>query len=132
MDVTKLSKETLERIKSLRIDTLFEKHEGPWTWEFFLGKYARQQPNEQPDFLQIDGEWVLLPVTKEEHQHITVFRTIWSQDRQAVTIFLRNNYQYCGSLEHDFVAICDRYPGEDFYLTIFYHNKYESAIYRLG
>lgn len=131
MKITELSQETLARIKLLRIDALFEKHEGPLAWEFFFGKFGDRQLNEQPDFMQIDGEWVLLPVTKEEHQYITILRTIWGEDRHAVTIFLRNDYQYCGSLEHDFVAICERYPGEDFYLAIFYHNKFETAIYRL-
>ena len=55
MRLAGLSKTTIERIKSVRWDRILEKHEGPWDWESVLHWH-------EPEFLSIDGHFVLLPL----------------------------------------------------------------------
>ena len=115
---------TLDKIKAYRWDRSIEKHEGPESWASVLKYY-------EPDFMMIDGYPVLLPVPKEQHRNITILRCIVSQDEQTLTLFLKDT-TYVDDIDDPrmalfyagFVAICDRIPGEDFYLTIFYHEWY--------
>jgi hypothetical protein len=55
MKLENLSTETLDKIKSVRWDRIIEKHEGPENWESVLRYY-------KPDFIEIEGRWVLLPL----------------------------------------------------------------------
>jgi hypothetical protein len=118
MNLSSLPAETLDRLKAWRWDRIIEKHEGPMSWESTL-RYA--------DFVSIDGRDVLLPLDAEQRPNVTILRTIVSEDQQTLTIFLKDT-TYADSPEYEFftagfVAVCDKFPGEDFYVAILYHEK---------
>ena len=118
MKLSTLSPHILERIKSYRWDRIIEKHEGPEDWRSEL-EYG------DPEFMEVNGHHVLLPVRREQHPNITILRCIVGDDGQTLTLFLKNSTyvhdprdeMFCSG----FVAVCDRFPGEDFYIAIVYH-----------
>ena len=115
MRLAGLSKTTIERIKSVRWDRILEKHEGPWDWESVLRWH-------EPEFLSIEGHFVLLPLDQEHHSNITVLRTIVSQDGNSLTIFLKDTTHYGDDpFSAGFLAICEKVTDEDFFLTTVYH-----------
>jgi hypothetical protein len=114
MKLAELSPETLSKIQSVRWDRIIEKHEGPFDWESVLRYY-------EPEFMEVGGRWVLLPVEHSRHANITILRTIWSADDHSVTLFLKDTTYDDDSFFSGFLAVCDRVKGEDFYLAIVYH-----------
>ena len=122
MRIADLAAETIERIKTVRYDRFVEKHEGPFTWEdeFQYGS---------PEFMEVEGRYVLLPVDENQRPNITFLRCIPSADGRTLTLFLKDTTwikEESGwdSIFAGVVAICDRLPGEDFYVAIFYHEWY--------
>jgi hypothetical protein len=122
MKLSDLPPETIERIKQVRYDRFLEKHEGPFDWEGEL-KWGT------PDFMTIEGRDVLLPIDQDQHPNISVLRAIPSSDGNTLTLFLKDTtwlegddpfYQMLAGR----VAICDKLPGEDFFLAVFYHEWY--------
>jgi hypothetical protein len=83
MKLSQFSPEVIEKIKSYRWDRILEKHEGPWSWESVL-KYH------QPELMEIDGKYVLLPISQEHHPNITILRCIPSADGNTLTLFLKD------------------------------------------
>ena len=71
LHIAQLPKDTLDKIKAYRYDYFIEKHEGPARWETMF-RYG------QPEFLDIGGQAVLLPVGRDHHPNITVLRSIVS------------------------------------------------------
>jgi hypothetical protein len=114
MRLTDLSQEALAKIKAIRYDRIIEKHEGPFSWESVL-KY------DEPEFLEIEGRWVLLPIGREQHPNITILRTIWSDDSNSLTLFLKDTTYDDAPFFSGYLAICDQIKDEDFYLAIVYH-----------
>ena len=118
MTLSSLARQAIEKIKTYRYDRILEKHEGPEDWRSTL-TYG------DPEFLEIAGRSVLLPVDREQHPNITILRCIVSEDGQSLTIFLKDTtYVDDPRLEMfdaGFVAVCDKVPGEDFFLAILYH-----------
>jgi len=114
MKLENLSTETLDKIQSVRWDRIIEKHEGPDDWESVM-RYS------EPEFLEIEGRWVLLPVERDQHPNISILRTIWSADGNSLTLFLRDTTYDDHPLFSGFMAVCDRVKGEDFFLAILYH-----------
>jgi len=114
MKISDLSTETLEKIKLVRWDRIIEKHEGPEDWESVL-EY------EEPEFIQIEGCAVLLPVDKSHHPNIRVIRSIWSADNNSVTLFLSDTTYEDDPFFSGFMAVCDRLKDEEFFLAILYH-----------
>jgi hypothetical protein len=114
MKVTDLSNETLAKIKTVRWDRIIEKHEGPFRWEseFSYG---------EPEFMEIEGRWVLLPVEASQHQNITILRTIWSADGNSLTLFLKDTTFDDDWSMSGYMAVCDRLKGEEFFLAVLYH-----------
>lgn len=113
-----LSKATIEKIKSYRYDRIIEKHEGPAHWRSVIEYY-------QPEFIEIDKKPVLFPIEREQHKNITLLRTITDKEENTLIVFLKDttfvsNPKY-ENLEAGFVAICDKVPGESFYIAILYH-----------
>src|SRR5438874_765549 len=84
MKLAELPPQTIEQIKRYRYDRIIGKHEGPEEWESVLRYY-------DPEFLQIEGDDVLLPIGKEQHANITVLRCIKSADGRSLTIFLKDS-----------------------------------------
>ncbi len=114
MKIANLSPETLEKIKSVRWDRIIEKHEGPERWESVLRYY-------EPEFIEIEGHWVLLPVEESRHPNITILRSIWSADGNSLTLFLKDTTYDDDPFFSGFMAVCDKVKGENFFLAILYH-----------
>ncbi len=118
MKVAELSSQVLRQIRGMRYDRIVEKHEGPFNWDSKF-KYG------SPEFLNIGGYDVLLPVDKERHGNISVLRCLVAKDELSLTLFLKDTTHVddvsCEFFQAGFVAVCDRFPGEDFFVTILYH-----------
>lgn len=127
--------ETLARIKRCRFDRIVEKHEGPfdWVWQIDPPPPTKYIANPRPedferdlaDFLLVDGRNVLLPIGRSHHPNVTILRVISSADDQSMTVFLRDRTHADdpGSemFSAGFMAVCDRMPGESFYLAHVFH-----------
>ncbi|RCJ42439.1 hypothetical protein A6770_34855 [Nostoc minutum NIES-26] len=114
MKISDLSAQTLEKIKLVRWDRIIEKHEGPEDWDSVL-RY------EEPEFIEVEGCAVLLPVDKSHHPNINIIRCIWSADRNSVTLFLSDTTYDDDPFSCGFMAVCDRPLYEEFFLAILYH-----------
>jgi hypothetical protein len=118
MKLTDLSPSIMARLRQMLFDRFINKHEGPWDWDSVLDHH-------QPECLHLDGYNVLLPVPKDQHPNISLVRCIVGDFRNSLTLFLKNT-TYAEDPRSDlflagFVAICDRFPDQDFYVTILYH-----------
>jgi hypothetical protein len=118
MRVAELRPEVIAKIKARRYDRIVEKHEGPEHWESFF-RYG------EPEFLQTGGFDVLLPVDRDHHPKISILRVLVSEDRLALTIFLKDT-TFVTDPQHEafmagFLAVCERMPGEQFYIASVYH-----------
>lgn len=114
MKLSDLSSEIIEKIKSVRWDRIIEKHESPENWGSVLRNY-------EPEFLEIEGCWVILPVERSHHANITILRTIWSADGNSLTLFLKDITYEDDPFFSGFMAVCDKVRNEDFFLAILYH-----------
>jgi hypothetical protein len=118
MKLSELSPQVIERIKAYRWDRIIEKHEGPEDWASVLEFYA-------PEFMVIEGRHVLLPVNREQHPNMTVLRCVVSKDGQTLTLFLRDTTYVHDPADEKFMAgflaVCDRVPGEEFFIAVVYH-----------
>ena len=114
MKLSDLSAQTLEKIKLVRWDRIIEKHEGPEDWDSVF-RY------EEPEFIEIKGCAVLLPVDKSHHPNISIIRCIWSADKNSVTLFLSDTTYDDDVFFSGFMAVCDRPKDEEFFLAILYH-----------
>jgi len=112
----KLSPKIKKKIKYCHWDRILEKHEGPESWQYEL-KYV--------EFMEISGHQVLLPISRERHPNITILRCIEGDDGQSLTIFLKDT-TYVREPDDEkfsagFMAVCDKFPDEDFFLAIVFH-----------
>jgi hypothetical protein len=118
MRLADLPPATHARIKARRWDRIIEKHEGPEPWESTL-RYN------DVDFLEIGGHLVLLPIDRAHHANITILRCLTATAQGALTIFLKDTtYVSDPAAERfaaGFVAVCERLPGEEFFLATLYH-----------
>jgi hypothetical protein len=114
MNLSNLSPESINKIKSVRWDRIIEKHEGPERWNSVLEYY-------DPEFMEIEGHPVLLPIERSHHLNITILRTIWSADGNSLTLFLKDTTFDDDPFFSGYMAVCDRVKGEDFFLAILYH-----------
>lgn len=113
MRVADLSAEIRHRLGAMRFDRIVEKHEGPWEWRYLL-------ENDVVEFITVEGFDVLLPVGRENYPNISVVRVIPSADRQTLTLFLTDT-TYFTEMFAGFMAVCERVPGEEWYLALLYH-----------
>jgi hypothetical protein len=118
LTVADLSAEPIAKIRAYRWDRIIEKHEGPETW-------ASELDFSDPEFMLIADCSILLPVSRKQHPNMTLLRTIVSRDGDSMTLFLKDTTFYSDPEDElfcaGFMAICDRVPGEDFFIAIVYH-----------
>lgn len=114
MEVSSLSPEAREKITRLRFDRIIEKHEGPERWADVF-EYA------DPDFLNLAGHDVLLPVDRENHPNVALLRCIESADGAALTLFLRDTTYGQDWYDSGYLAVCEKLPGESFFVATVYH-----------
>jgi hypothetical protein len=131
MLIEDLLPETLDRIKKSRWDRIIEKHEGPMTWEWMLKDYT---PNDmifridpdfdpiaaRPQFMQVGGHWVLLPVSRSLHPNITILHHFRSEDHSKLVIYLKDTTYDDSLFGAGYVTVCNR-QSEGFYLSTLYH-----------
>jgi len=131
MKLSQLSHQVIEQIKSCRRDEIGEKHEGLESWAYNFD--FADKIEDKPELMNINGNYVLLPIRKEEHPNIKIFRSISSADGKTITLFFQNTTYSDDLFESGYLAICDQFPGEDFFLAIVYHewfifeNPYEEG-----
>lgn len=111
----------IEKLASYRYDRIVEKHEGPWDW-------ASTLEYKMACFITAGEFQVLLPVEEHHRANITLTRCVASADGQLLTIFLQDT-TYDTGMFAGYMAVCERVPGEDWYVAIAYH---ECWISRLG
>lgn len=116
MKLADLPIETLNALGQRRYDSIIEKHEGPFDWAGVLKYY-------EPEFLDVCGHAVLLPIGREHHANISILRVTKSADGNSLTVFLKDT-TFVDSPDDEFfsagyLAVCDRV--DDFYLAIVYH-----------
>ena len=128
MKLRDLSSDALERIKRLLYDRILEKHEGPEKWSSVLEYYG-------PEFLTVNGQDVLLPVAAEHLKNATILRTIVGDNGASLTLFLKDTTRASDPRDEPFfagyIAICDRMPGEEYFIAIVYHSWFMGAAMRL-
>ena len=134
MSIDDLPAETLNRLSKSRWDRIIEKHEGPETWEWQL-KPHEYVPDDiiyqiepdydpvlaRPEFLQIDNQWVLLPVGRKHHPNMTILHCFLSEDRSKLVVYLKDTTFYDDWSMSGFIGICDR-QREGFYLASLLHD----------
>ena len=118
MKLSDLSPATRKRLDAWRWDRIIEKHEGPEDWGGTL-RYTDAQ------FIDVDGRAVLLPLDADQRPNVTILRTIVSEDERTLTIFLKDT-TYVTHPDDElfmagFLAVCDKFPGEEFYVAVVYH-----------
>jgi hypothetical protein len=127
MKLADLSPESLEKIKKLRYDCIIRKHEGPEKWSDDL-KFN------EVDFLEVEGHAVLLPIPASHHPNVTVLRCIVGDQGQSLTLFLKDTTLVQDPRQQSFfagfLAVCDRLPGEEFFVALVYHDWFLSASIR--
>lgn len=113
-----LSAEAVSKIRAYQWDGIIEKHEGPEDWNSTLDVYY-------PEFLSAAGFPILLPVGRERNPNITILRSIVSRDGDSLTVFLKDTTHYPDPEDELFwtgrMAVCDKVPGEEFFLAIVFH-----------
>jgi hypothetical protein len=127
MKLADLRPEALERIRRLRYDCIIEKHEGPERWSYVLEDY-------DTDFLMVDGHHVLLPIPGEQLPNVVVLRSIVGAGEQSLTLFLKDRTHVTNPVDETFagrIAICDKMPGNDFFIAIVFHEWFASAPVRV-
>jgi hypothetical protein len=135
MKLADLSEATRQKIAKVRWDRIIEKHEGPEDWSCLVDDDSEplifanrpdydpftSQIEDVPEFLIIDNRAVLLPIPRKYHPNVEIVRTNWSVDGNSVTIFLTDTTFGSDWFEIGYLAVCDKVAGEDFWLTIVYH-----------
>lgn len=113
MKVKDISEKTLQSVLNNHWDNGIERHETS-SWAFLL------DPPEA-EFFNVNGYDVLLPISKNHHPNISILRCIVSDDKQSLTIFLKDT-TYTSDTFAGFVAVCDKVPGEEWFIAILYHD----------
>lgn len=118
LKVADLSPAIIERIRVYRYDEIGEKHEGPENWDAAF-RFRR------PEFIDIGGYAVLLPLNAKHRANISILRCIVSQDQRTLTVFLKDTTFVSDPREEMFeagrLAICEKFEDQDFYLALVYH-----------
>ncbi|MDF0553139.1 hypothetical protein [Kamptonema sp. UHCC 0994] len=114
MKLQNLSTEIINKIRTSPWDGIVGKHEGPFNWSTVL------EDEEPPEFIEIEGRAILLPIPFFHHQNITILRIIWSKDEKSLTLFLKDTTYFDNKFQSGFVAVCDWIEG-DIFLAILFH-----------
>ncbi len=114
MKFADLKPETIEKLKLRRYDHIVEKHEGPFNWKW-------QIERGECEFIKAGEYFILLPVYLEQIPNIKILRVIESKDGNSLTIFLQDTTYYDDDFSSGFLAVCEKFAGEDFYTATVYH-----------
>ncbi|CAN5832566.1 hypothetical protein BH20ACI4_BH20ACI4_28950 [soil metagenome] len=115
MKFADLDNQTIESLKVRRYDRIVEKHEGPerWKWQIEHGEC---------EFIKAGEHFILLPIYLEQIPNITILRVIESKNDKSLTVFLKDTTYYGDDdFSSGFMAVCEKFEGEDFFTAIVYH-----------
>lgn len=114
MKIAQLSPLTRARLEESRYDRIVEKHEGPFRWQWTL---------DECEFLRVGDFDVLLPIDRVHHGNVSILRVLPSVDGLSLTIFLKDTTWGQGDDDFfsGFLAVCERFPNEEFFVAIVYH-----------
>ncbi len=136
MTIKDLSPTILAALKVKRYDRIVEKHEGPETWDWQLPRSEERTQrlkdlyqnsdldfsiDTHAEFIQIADVYLLLPVGSDHHENLTILNHFFSEDRQKIVLYIKDTTYDDDAFGAGFVAICDKYPNEDFYIATLYH-----------
>jgi hypothetical protein len=139
MTIKDLSPTILAALKNKRYDRIVEKHEGPETWDWQLPRSEERfeelknmfknsgfdfSKDNHAEFMEIAGVNVLLPTGSDHHENMTILHHFFSEDRQKIVLYIKDTTYDDGIWGAGFVAICDKYPNELFYIATLYHEWY--------
>ena len=132
MQIKNLRPVTLATIKKMRYDRIVEKHEGPETWnwlldvegekkkelaEFYKKAGGDYDPSPNAEFMEVGGVDVLLSVASDHHPNMTILHHFFSEDRSKIVLYIKETTYYDDAFASGFVAICNKFPNEEFYIT---------------
>jgi hypothetical protein len=136
MKIKELSPTILAALKDKRYDRIVEKHEGPETWDWQLPPSEERvkemtemyqhigydfSEDSHAEFMHIAGVEVLLPIGSDHHENTTILHHFISEDRQKIVLYIKDTTYDDGMFGAGFIAICDKYPNESFYIATMYH-----------
>ena len=109
MTVQKISKEVIEKLSSVSLDVLIEKHE-LHSWRIF--------GDELPYLFEIDGKKVLIEMYLEP-QEFQLTKHFTSADSQFLIVMYYNTEH-----ESNYIAIAHWHPVAEIFVTMFCHSTY--------
>jgi hypothetical protein len=109
-----LDGETLERIWSSPIDFFADDREESLTWADFPG-------GQSVDFVAVRGMNVLLPLRGDDLELLEIQSLILSDDRESLILILKDGGSETGR-PWDRMALCERFPGEEWYIAVLYRD----------
>ena len=116
MKLANLDNKIIEALKPKLFDLFIEKHDIVWSWGDFF---------DSVDFIELSGYQVLLPIEEDRRPNVSVLRCIESKDEKTLTLFLRDTtyieQPYREWAWTGFVAVCDKFEDQDFYVATVYH-----------
>ena len=116
MKLANLDNKIIEALKPKLFDLFIEKHDIVWSWGDFF---------DSVDFIELNGYQVLLPIEEDRRPNVSVLRCIESKDEKTLTLFLRDTtyieQPYREWAWTGFVAVCDKFEDQDFYVATVYH-----------
>ena len=139
MKVKELSPTTLATLKNKRYDRIVEKHEGPETWDWQLPRSKERiqklkevyqdshhdfSMDNHAEFIQLAGVDILLPIGSNHHANLTFLHYFFSEDRQKIVLYIKDTTYEDDAFGAGFVAICEKYLNEPFYIATLYHEWY--------
>ena len=86
-----------------------------------LWRQDRPAIGSEPEFLDVGGSSVLLPIDAERHPNVTTLRVIPSADGRVLTIFLRDTTYGQDWFDSGFIAVCEDLFDAGFYVATVYH-----------
>ncbi len=107
-----LDEDVLKGVGDFEIDFIKGNGIESFTWQDLIDRQGF-------DFQVIGGINVLLPIEKQHWGFYSVVGCKLSQDYQSMTVLLQNRSGSIGDLNTGRMAICARYPGEDWYVGVF-------------
>ncbi len=80
--------------------------------------------NHMAEFIEVSGEWVLLPIERKRHAKLSVIHHFFSRDMAKLVLYLKDSNFGSSPFDTGFIAICDLFLPEKFYVATFYHKWY--------
>ncbi len=115
MDVRTITINLKEKLKGYHLDLLFEKHESYGDYYYNLNSTIQS--------LEFDDYSIILPIPEEQICNIEILNFYLNKDLNLITIFMKD-YSYGDNLADNYIAIAERIPDTNCFVTTYYHSCY--------